>query len=104
VNLLGDNIGTIKKNTETLIDTIKEAGLEENAKNAVQNHNIKTVNGSFENVSQFRYFGTTVTGLNLINEEVKRRPISGNVYHHSVQKLLSSRLLSKKLKLEYTKL
>jgi hypothetical protein len=28
VNLLGDNIDTINKNTETLIDTNKEVGLE----------------------------------------------------------------------------
>jgi hypothetical protein len=30
VNLLGDNIDTIKKNTKTLIDARKEAGLEIN--------------------------------------------------------------------------
>jgi hypothetical protein len=30
VNLLGDNIDTINKNTETLIDTSKEVGLEVN--------------------------------------------------------------------------
>jgi hypothetical protein len=30
VNLLGDNIDTIKKNRETLIDAIKEAGQEIN--------------------------------------------------------------------------
>jgi hypothetical protein len=30
VNLLGDNIDTIKKNTETLIDDSKEVGLEIN--------------------------------------------------------------------------
>jgi hypothetical protein len=30
VNLLGDNIDTIYKNTETLIDDIKEVGLEVN--------------------------------------------------------------------------
>jgi hypothetical protein len=30
VNLLGDNICTIKKNTQTLIDTSKEVGLEVN--------------------------------------------------------------------------
>jgi hypothetical protein len=31
VNLLGDNIDTIKKDTETLIDASKEVGLEINA-------------------------------------------------------------------------
>jgi hypothetical protein len=30
VSLLGDNIGTINKNTETLIDASKEVGLEVN--------------------------------------------------------------------------
>jgi hypothetical protein len=32
VNLLGDNIDTIKKNTQTLIDAGKEVGLEVNTK------------------------------------------------------------------------
>jgi hypothetical protein len=35
VHLLGDNIGTIKKNTGTLIDTSKEVGLEVNRKSYV---------------------------------------------------------------------
>jgi hypothetical protein len=55
VNLLGDNIDTIKKNTQNLIDASKEVGLEVNAEktkhmllsrhqNAGQNHNIKIGN------------------------------------------------------------
>jgi hypothetical protein len=60
VNLLGDNIDTIKKNTQTLIDASKEVGLEENTEktkymllsgkqNAGQNRDIKISNRCFEN-------------------------------------------------------
>jgi hypothetical protein len=66
--------------------------------NVGQNRDIKKANRSFENVSQFKYLGMTVTNQNLIQEEIKRRLNSGNACHHSVQNLLSSRLLSKKLK------
>jgi hypothetical protein len=38
-----------------------------------QNRDIKIGNRSFENVSQFKYFGTTVTNQNLIQEESKRK-------------------------------
>jgi hypothetical protein len=33
VNLLGDNVDTINKNTEAPVDTIKEVGLEVNREN-----------------------------------------------------------------------
>jgi hypothetical protein len=33
VNILGDNIDTMKRNTETLIDISKEVGLEVNREN-----------------------------------------------------------------------
>jgi hypothetical protein len=61
VNLLGDNIDTIKRNTQTLIDASKEVGLEVNTErtkymllsrhqNAGQNRDIKIGNRCFENV------------------------------------------------------
>jgi hypothetical protein len=72
VNLLGDNIDAINKNIETLIDASKEVDLEVNVEktkymlvsrdqNAGQTREIKIGNRSFENVSQFKYLGTTVT-------------------------------------------
>jgi hypothetical protein len=50
-------------------------------------------------VSEFKYLKTTITNQNLIQEEIKRRLNSGNACYHSVQKLLSSRLLQKTLKI-----
>jgi hypothetical protein len=70
--------------------------------NAGQNRDIKIANRSFENVSQFKYLGTTVTNTNLIQEEIKRRSKSGNACCHSVH-LLSSRLLSKNLRIRIYK-
>jgi hypothetical protein len=67
--------------------------------NAGQNHNIKTANRCFENVAQFRYLTTAVTNQNLIQEEIKRRLNSGDVFYHSVQNILSSCLLSKNIKI-----
>jgi hypothetical protein len=68
VILLGDNIDTVKKNTETLIDASKEVGLEINVEktkcmflpchqNISQKLDIKVANRLFENVSQFKYLG-----------------------------------------------
>jgi hypothetical protein len=70
----------------------------------VQNHDIETAYRSFENVAEFKYLRTRVTNQNLIQEEIKRRLNSGKSCYHSVQKLLSFRLLSKNKKLEYTEL
>jgi hypothetical protein len=51
----------------------------------------------YPNVAQFRYLGATITNENLIQEEIKRKLNSGNACYHSVQNLLSSRLLSKNI-------
>jgi hypothetical protein len=63
-----------------LIDASKEVGLEVNIEktkymlvfrdqNEGQTREIKIGNKSFENVSEFKYLGTTVTNQNLIQEE-----------------------------------
>jgi hypothetical protein len=51
-------------------------------------------------VAKFRYLGTTRTDQNLIHEEVKNRLNSSNAYYHSVHNHLSSRLLSKDVKIK----
>jgi hypothetical protein len=53
----------------------------------------------FERVEEFKYLGTTLTDQNSIQEEIKSRLKLGNACYCSVQNLLSSRLLSKNLKI-----
>jgi hypothetical protein len=71
--------------------------------NAGQNHDIKIANGSFENMAQLKYLGTTVKNQNLVQKEIKRRMNSGNAYYHSVNNRLSSRLLYKNVKIRIYK-
>jgi hypothetical protein len=71
--------------------------------NVGQSRDMKIANRPFENVSQFKYLGTTVTNQNLIQKEINKRFDSGNACYHSVQNLLSSRLLSKNLKIRIYK-
>ena len=109
VKILGGSVHTIKKNTEALLVGSKESGLEVNAdktkymvmardQNAGRSHNIKTSIRSFERVEEFKYFGTTLTNKNSIQEEIKSRVKSGNAGYYSVQNLLSYSLLPKNLK------
>ena len=66
--------------------------------NAGRIHSVRSDNSTFERVEEFKYLGTTLTNQNSIAEEIKSRLSSGNACYHSVQNLLSSRLLSKNLK------
>ena len=109
VNILGGSVHTVEENAEALVAATKETGLEVNAdktkymimsrdQNAGRNHSMKIDNSSIERVEEFKYLGTTLTYKNSIQEEIKSRLKVGNACYYSVQNLLSSSLLSKKLK------
>jgi hypothetical protein len=114
VNFLGDSVNAIKENSETLLEAGGDVGLETNAEktkymimtrkqNSGEKHNIRIANESFENVAKFKYMGTTLTNQDDICDEIKSRLNSGNACYHSAQNLLSSRLISKNLKIKNIK-
>ena len=63
-------------------------------------HSAKTDNSSVDRVEELKYLGTTLIDQNSIQEEIKSKLKLGNACYHSVQNLLSSRLLSKSLKIK----
>ncbi|KAJ4432555.1 hypothetical protein ANN_21178 [Periplaneta americana] len=114
VNVLGENPQMIRENTGILLEVSKQIGLEVNPEktkymimsrdeNIVRNGNIKIGNLSFEEVEKFKYLGATVTNINDTREEIKHRINMGNVCYYSVEKILSSSLLSKNLKVRIYK-
>jgi hypothetical protein len=108
---LGGSVHTVKENAEALIVATKEIGLEVNVdktkymvmsreRNAGRDDSVKISNISIEKVEEFKYLGTTLTDQNSIQKEIKSRLKLVNACYHSVQNLLSSRLLSKNLKIK----
>jgi hypothetical protein len=67
---------------------------------AGQKHSIKMGNRSFEDVAKFKYLETTPTDQNCIHEEITSRIHSGNACYNLVQRLLSSFLLSRNVKVK----
>jgi hypothetical protein len=114
VNLLGNSVNTIKENSETLLETSRDIGLEINAEKTKyiimshhlysgQNQNIRTANELFEKVAKFKYLGMTLTNMNDIHDEITSRLNLGNACCYSVQNILSSHLISKNLKIKIYK-
>ena len=71
--------------------------------NAGRIHSMKIDNSSMERVEEFKYLETTLTYQNSIQEEIKSRLKLGNACYYSVQNLMSSRFLSKNLKIKIYK-
>ncbi|KAJ4450227.1 hypothetical protein ANN_01646 [Periplaneta americana] len=80
VNMLGENPQTIRENTGILLEASKEIEVE-----------------------KFKYLGATVTNINDTREEIKHIINMGNSCYYSIEKLLSSSLLSKNLKVRIYK-
>jgi hypothetical protein len=68
--------------------------------NARRIHCVRIDNSTFERVEVFKYLETTLTNQSSVAKEIKSRLRSGNACYHSVRNLLSSRLLSKNLKIK----
>jgi hypothetical protein len=114
INIVRENMDTVNKNTEAVLDASKEVGLEVNPEKTKymltshnqivgQKHSIKIANRSFQDVAEFKYPGTTLTDENCMYKEINSRLNSKNAFYHSVQSPLSSCLLSGNVKVNYTK-
>ena len=69
----------------------------------ISNQNIKISSNSYEKVKILKYLGSLLTSQNYIYEEIKCGLKAGNSYYCTVRTILSSRLLSKNLKIKIYK-
>jgi hypothetical protein len=96
------------------LDAGKEISLEVNSEKtkymfmsrhqtAGQSNYIWVNNKSFEKVAKIKYLGSILTDKNCIHDEIRSRLNSGNACYNAVQNLLSSRLLSRNVKIKIYK-
>ena len=114
VNLIGEDIRTIERNAIFLLNARKDIGLAVNTRKTkymeigrnrsmIENAHIKIGSNSYEKGRTFKYLGSLLANQNYIQEEIKCRLKARISCYYSVQTLLSSRLLSKNLKIKIYK-
>jgi hypothetical protein len=107
VNLLGDNIDTINKKHRNFTWCwqgcwSRNKRRENQVYVAVSSPDCRSRSLYKDTKQMVKYFGTSVTDQNLIQEEIKRLN-SDNVFFHLIQNLLSSCLLCKDIKIRIYK-
>jgi hypothetical protein len=111
VNILGGSIHMLKENADALVAATGEIRLDVSVdttkymamvrdQNAGRNQSVRIDKSTFGKVAEFKYLGTTLTIRDSNVAEIRSRLRSGNACYHSVQNLLSSRLLIKNLKIK----
>jgi len=104
VDLIGDDIDAVQSNTDALVEACDEIGLQVSkdktkymkTSRSTGNEGIKNIrikDEVIEKVNKFRNLGAYVTSKNEVTEEINSRLVSENACFHSVQKLLTSRLI-----------
>uniref|UniRef100_A0A2S2PQV7 Uncharacterized transposon-derived protein F52C9.6 n=1 Tax=Schizaphis graminum TaxID=13262 RepID=A0A2S2PQV7_SCHGA len=105
--LLGNTREEISHSLSKLIEASKNMGLcinEEKSKlmilsrRKVDQSNLKVGSMNFEKVDDFKYLGVKINNSNNMHKEIKERISNGNRCYFSINKLLRSKLLSRKSK------
>ncbi|PSN39681.1 hypothetical protein C0J52_14417 [Blattella germanica] len=104
LEILKDHMHILRSNTRKLrldvnINKTKYMVIRRNA-SCNANGQLMTNKGNFEEVAEFKYLGAFITNRNEIQEEIKHRLNFGNACYYALQRLLSSQLLSKNIKLK----